>query len=59
MEEIRQDKKEEEDKDSDQEEVDSKVNNIYKGVLKCVEDYQGEVKHSKVLIKQVFIFIFL
>ena len=30
------------------------VDILYNGLVKCLQDYQGEVKHSKVIIKEVY-----
>ena len=49
MEEFKNDQEEEENDD-----FIIKVNNLHKGILKCYEDYQGEMKHAKVMIKQVY-----
>ena len=27
---------------------------VYKAILNCLEDYQGEIKHSKMIMKEVF-----
>ena len=32
---------------------DSKVSQIYQAFSKCLEDYQSEIKHSKIIIKEV------
>ncbi len=29
------------------------MNQIYKAFTKCIEDYQSEIKHSKIIIKEV------
>jgi hypothetical protein len=26
---------------------------LYKGIAKCLQDYQGEIKHSKLIMKEV------
>ena len=39
--------------DFDDQESNSKINQIYKAFTRCIEDYQSEVKHSKIIIKEL------
>ena len=44
---------------SENNKVESFTKLLLKGLNKCLEDYQGEFKHMKLIIKEVFIYFLM